>query len=74
MNLQTKRVLANGYEMPIVGLGVYKMTNPDETHAAITKALDVGYRHIDTASIYANEEQVGEAIRQSGVAREDIFS
>lgn len=73
MNLQTKRVLANGYEMPIVGLGVYKMTNPDETLAAITKALDVGYRHIDTASLYANEEQVGEAIRHSGVAREDIF-
>lgn len=73
MNLQTTKTLANGYEMPIVGLGVYKMTNPDETIEAITKALQVGYRHIDTASLYGNEEQVGEAIRHSGVSREDVF-
>lgn len=73
MNLQTTKTLTNGYAMPIVGLGVYKMTNPDETLQAITKALHVGYRHIDTASLYGNEEQVGEAIRHSGVAREDIF-
>lgn len=73
MNLQTTKILTNGYAMPVVGLGVYKMTNPDETIGAITKALEVGYRHIDTASLYGNEEQVGEAIRHSGVAREDIF-
>ena len=73
MNLQSTRTLANGVEMPIFGLGVYKMTDPQETIEAITKALQVGYRAIDTASLYYNEEQVGEAIRHSGVAREDIF-
>lgn len=73
MNLQSTRTLTNGIEMPILGLGVYKMTDPKETIEAITKALQVGYRAIDTASLYYNEEQVGEAIRHSGVAREDIF-
>ena len=73
MNLQSTRTLANGVEMPIFGLGVYKMTDPQETIEAITKALQVGYRAIDTASLYYNEEQVGEAIRYSGVAREEIF-
>ena len=73
MNLQSTRTLENGVEMPIFGLGVYKMTDPQETIEAITKALQVGYRAIDTASLYYNEEQVGEAIRHSGVAREDIF-
>lgn len=73
MNLQSTRTLANGVEMPVFGLGVYKMTDPQETIEAITKALQVGYRAIDTASLYYNEEQVGEAIRHSGVAREDLF-
>ena len=73
MNLQSTRTLANGVEMPIFGLGVYKMTDPQETIEAITKALQVGYRAIDTASLYYNEEQVGEAIRHSGVAREELF-
>ena len=73
MNLQSTRTLTNGVEMPIFGLGVYKMTDPQQTIEAITKALQVGYRAIDTASLYYNEEQVGEAIRHSGVAREEIF-
>ncbi len=73
MDLQTTRKLANGIEMPIFGLGVYKMTDLQETIEAITKALQVGYRAIDTASLYDNEEQVGEAIRHSGVPRESIF-
>ncbi|MFF5995334.1 aldo/keto reductase [Lysinibacillus sp. KU-BSD001] len=73
MNLQSTKTLANGVDMPILGLGVYKMTDPQETVEAITKALDVGYRAIDTAALYYNEEQVGEAIRHSGVRREDIF-
>ena len=73
MNLQSTRTLTNGVEMPIFGLGVYKMTDPQETIEAITKALQVGYRAIDTASLYYNEEQVGEAIRHSGVAREELF-
>lgn len=73
MVLQTAKKLANGIDMPIFGLGVYKMTDPQETIEAITKALEVGYRAIDTASLYHNEEQVGEAIRYSGVPREEIF-
>ena len=73
MNLQSTRTLTNGVDMPIFGLGVYKMTDPQQTIEAITKALQVGYRAIDTASLYYNEEQVGEAIRHSGVAREEIF-
>lgn len=65
--------LANGVNMPRIGLGVYKMTEPSIALQAITSALDAGYRHIDTASLYANEQQVGEAVRNSSVAREDIF-
>ena len=73
MNLQSTKTLANGVEMPILGLGVYKMTNHEETIQAITKALQVGYRAIDTAALYHNETEVGEAIRYSGVDRQDIF-
>lgn len=73
MNLQSKKLLSNGEEMPVLGLGVYKMTNREETIEAITKALQVGYRAVDTAALYYNEEEVGEAIRHSGVAREELF-
>lgn len=73
VNLQTKKTLANGIEMPMVGLGVYKMTNRDETLQAITTALDLGYLAVDTAALYYNEEEVGEALRYSSVAREEIF-
>lgn len=73
MNLQSTKTLANGIEMPLLGLGVYKMTNHEETIQAITKALQVGYRAIDTAALYHNETEVGEAIRYSGVDRQDIF-
>src|SRR5690625_6862742 len=59
--------------MPQIGLGVYKMTDSEETIQAITTALDVGYRAIDTASYYFNEEEVGKAIKQSKIPREDIF-
>ncbi|MFF2755702.1 aldo/keto reductase [Psychrobacillus sp. NPDC058041] len=68
----TKR-LANGVEMPRIGLGVYKMTEPDIALQAISAALDNGYRHIDTASLYANEQQVGEAVRNSSIPRESLF-
>src|SRR5690625_7393228 len=65
--------LRNGVKMPQIGLGVYKMTDSEETIQAITTALDVGYRAIDTASYYFNEEEVGKAIKQSKIPREDIF-
>jgi len=64
--------LNSGVTMPTLGLGVFQ-SPPDETAAAVETALNVGYRHIDTAAAYRNERQVGEGIRRSGVAREDIF-
>ncbi|MFJ7827738.1 aldo/keto reductase [Psychrobacillus sp. NPDC096623] len=73
LNIHSTKKLANGIEMPRLGLGVYKLTDSDIAIRAITTALDYGYRHIDTASLYANEKEVGEAVRASDVSREDIF-
>lgn len=64
--------LNNGVRMPALGLGVFQ-TPPDETRAAVTAALDLGYRHIDTAAAYGNEREVGQAIRDSAVPRDDLF-
>ncbi|WP_153733631.1 aldo/keto reductase [Sporosarcina obsidiansis] len=66
-------LLSNGVQMPQFGLGTYKMTDPEETLRAVEKAISLGYRAIDTASIYQNEREVGEAIRNSGVPREELF-
>lgn len=71
-SMQTK-LLANGVEMPFLGLGVYKMRDKEETITAITTALELGYRSIDTAAYYFNEKEVGEAIKRSHIPREDIF-
>lgn len=65
--------LNNGVDIPQIGLGVYKMQDKEEFKKAIKWALDAGYRHIDTAAYYGNEEWLGEAIRESGIAREDLF-
>ncbi|KXH79313.1 aldo/keto reductase [Sporosarcina sp. HYO08] len=67
------KTLVNGVEMPKLGLGVYKMTNPAETIEAITYAIQAGYRAIDTAQLYYNETETGEAVRLSGVPREELF-
>ncbi|MCQ2222140.1 MAG: aldo/keto reductase, partial [Prevotella sp.] len=64
--------LNNGILMPILGYGVYQVT-PDECERCVLDALEVGYRHIDTAQAYFNEQQVGNAIKKSGIARKDIF-
>jgi diketogulonate reductase-like aldo/keto reductase len=64
--------LNNGVQMPALGLGVFQ-TPPDETRAAVTAALNTGYRHIDTAAAYGNEREVGEAIAASDVPREEVF-
>src|SRR3954447_19288893 len=64
--------LNNGVEMPALGLGVFQ-TPPDETSAAVRAALEVGYRHIDTAAAYGNERQVGEAVHSSGLDRSEVF-
>lgn len=65
--------LNNGVEIPSIGLGVWKMDDATLAYKAIRFALDLGYRHIDTAMIYKNEEVVGKAIKDSGIAREEIF-
>src|SRR5688500_9502071 len=64
--------LADGVEMPLLGLGVYR-SSPEGALHAVSTALAMGYRLIDTAAAYGNEAQVGEAIHRSGVAREDVF-
>ena len=64
--------LNNGVEIPQLGFGVFQV-KPDETVDAVTAALEVGYRHIDTAQMYGNEKQVGEAIRRSGLGRDEVF-
>ncbi len=64
--------LSNGVKMPILGYGVYQVTK-EECERCVLDALKVGYRSIDTAQSYFNEEEVGSAIQKSGVAREDIF-
>lgn len=64
--------LNNGITMPALGLGVFQ-SPPEETTAAVQTALEVGYRHIDTAAAYGNEREVGEGIRRSGLDRSDVF-
>ncbi|SDR92983.1 aldo/keto reductase [Gramella sp. MAR_2010_147] len=72
-NIDGKTKLANGLQMPYLGLGVYKAESGKEINSAIKCALSAGYRLIDTAAFYANEEGVGKAIRESDIPREDIF-
>ena len=64
--------LSNGVEMPLLGYGVFQVS-PNECERCVTDALSVGYRLIDTAQAYANEEGVGNAWRKSGIRREDLF-
>ncbi len=64
--------LNNGIKMPILGYGVYQVTN-DECERCVLDAIDVGYRHIDTAQSYGNEEAVGNAVKKCGVPREELF-
>jgi 2,5-diketo-D-gluconate reductase A len=64
--------LNNGVEIPQLGFGVYQV-KPEETAQAVQTALEVGYRHIDTAEMYRNEAGVGEGIRNSGIPREEVF-
>ena len=65
--------LNNGVEMPILGFGVYQIPDAAECERSVLTALEAGYRSIDTASAYGNEEAVGRAIRKSGIPREEIF-
>lgn len=65
--------LNNGLDMPWLGFGVYQITDGREVEQAVRYALEIGYRSIDTASVYGNESGTGKAIRDSGLAREEIF-
>ena len=72
-NLQGSFKLHNGVDMPYLGLGVYLSENGKEVIQAVEWALEGGYRHVDTASIYKNEEGVGEGLRNSGLPRQEQF-
>jgi 2,5-diketo-D-gluconate reductase A len=65
--------LNNGIEMPILGFGVYQITDAQECENSVLDAINAGYRLIDTASAYGNEQAVGNAIKRSGVARNELF-
>src|SRR5579862_8243544 len=67
------RRLADGNEIPLLGLGVWQVPNGPECVNAVRWAIDLGYRHIDTAQAYGNEASVGQALRESGIPREDVF-
>ncbi|WP_413723109.1 aldo/keto reductase [Sodalis sp. RH23] len=65
--------LNNGIEMPLIGFGVFQMTDAAECERAVISAIETGYRLIDTAASYQNETQVGNALKQSGIARNELF-
>ena len=65
--------LNDGIKIPAVGFGVFMIPADGSTYKAVREALDAGYRHIDTATAYFNEEEVGKAVRDSGIPREEIF-
>ena len=67
-----KHIEIEGDRVPALGLGTW-MLKGDECRGAVRDALETGYRHIDTASAYGNEEEIGEALRNSGISRDEIF-
>lgn len=73
MDIKSKKILNNGCKIPILGLGTYLLKPGKETYQACIWAFEAGYRHIDTASLYNNEEDVGRAVLDSGISRQEIF-
>jgi diketogulonate reductase-like aldo/keto reductase len=73
LTLQSHAILNNGVEIPRLGLGVYQTPTGEATLNAVRYALKIGYRHIDTASLYGNEGDVGSVVRESGIRREEVF-
>ena len=73
LSLNSKKVLNNRVEIPLLGLGTYLNDNGESAIDSMLYALEVGYRHLDTAAMYNNEQEVGEAVRRSGLKREEIF-
>jgi diketogulonate reductase-like aldo/keto reductase len=72
MTMSPNLTLNNGVEIPQLGYGVFKIP-PDDTRKVVLAALDAGYRHVDTARLYRNETGVGEAVRESGLDRDEVF-
>jgi diketogulonate reductase-like aldo/keto reductase len=73
IDIKSKITLNNNIEMPIVGFGTWQIKDGEAAYTAVKSALNIGYRHIDTARFYGNEESVGRAIRDSGIPREEIW-
>ncbi len=71
--LQEQFTLSNGLRMPKIGFGTWQITDASEAYASTASALACGYRHIDTARVYGNEDSVGRAVRDSGIPRSEIF-
>ncbi len=71
--LSTTVKLSNGVEMPQLGLGVWRMSDGNEVENAVRWAIEAGYKHIDTAKVYENEVGVGQAIRDTGISRDEVF-
>ena len=72
MDIHSCAMLSNGKQMPMLGFGTWQMET-DEAKRSVLAAIEMGYRHIDTAAAYHNEEGVGQGIRESAVPREEIF-
>lgn len=73
LHIKSLKELNNGIKIPMFGLGTYLNDKGKQAIDSILYALEIGYRHIDTAAMYENEEEVGEAVRESGIPREEIF-
>ena len=72
-SIEDTYTLNNGVKIPIIGFGTWQTPDGDVAKHAVESALNAGYRHIDTAAAYGNEESVGEGIKRSGVNRHDLF-
>jgi diketogulonate reductase-like aldo/keto reductase len=73
LSIASRRELQNGVRIPVLGLGVFQAASGEETRRAVRWALGAGYRHLDTARIYGNEADIGAALRDSGIPRDDVF-
>ena len=73
LSIDSRVSLSDGNSIPLLGLGTWAAQPGGETRDAVAFALETGYRHIDTAKLYNNERDVGEAVRESGIARAEIF-
>src|ERR671920_1867280 len=73
LTLESRAKLNNGIEIPRIGLGVYQSPPGEITLRTVRYASNIGYRHIDTAQLYGNESDVGRAVQESGIHREEIF-